>query len=114
MFYNGAECIAESGGVEGVGIEGGDENAKNCDEGSERRRVRICVSEKGYEDGEESGGLGSEESRRDEWDDDGNEVERCLEDVAVVEGRVVAGESALKGCDECCKVCRGRGSCRRG
>jgi len=41
------------------------------------------------------------ESGRYEWDDDGNEVERCWEDVAVVEGRLVAGESALKGCNEC-------------
>ena len=58
--------------------------------------------------------MGSEESRRDEWDDNGNELERCWEDVAVVEGRLVAGESTLKGCNECCKVGRGRGSCRRG
>ena len=58
--------------------------------------------------------MGSEESRREEWDDDGNEVERCWEDVAVVEGRLVAGESALKDCNECCKVGRGRGSCRQG
>jgi len=114
MFDSGAECVAESGSVEGVRIEGGDENAKNCDEGLEGRRVRICMREKGYEDREESEGLGSEESRRDEWDDNGNEVERCWEDVAVVEGRLVADESALKGCDECCKVGRGRGSCRRG
>jgi len=42
------------------------------------------MREKGYEDREESGGLGSEESRRDEWDGNGNEVERCWEDV--VEG----------------------------
>jgi len=28
MSYNGAECVAESGGVERVGIEGGDESAK--------------------------------------------------------------------------------------
>ena len=27
------------------------------------------------------------ESGRYEWDDNGNEVERCWEDVAVVEGR---------------------------
>jgi len=67
MFDNGAECVAESGCVEGVGIEGGDENAKDCDEGPEGRRVRICMREEGYEDGEESGGLGSEESRRGEW-----------------------------------------------
>jgi len=89
--------------------------------------VRICIREKGYEDREESGGLGSEESRRDGWDGNGNEVERCWEDV--VEGRtrrgtsstvlippppiLVAGESALKGCNEYCKVGRGRGSCRR-
>jgi len=83
-------------------------------EGPEGRRVRICMREKGYENGEECGGLGSEEGRRDEWDDNGNEVEHCWEDVAVVEGRLVAGESALKGCNECCKVGRGRGSCRRG
>jgi len=114
MFYNGAECVAESRGVEGMGIEGRDENAKNCDEGPEGRRVRICMREKGYENGEECGRLGSEEGRRDEWDDNGNEVERCWEDVAVVEGCLVAGESALKGCNECCKVGRGRGSCRRG
>jgi len=54
------------------------------------------------------------ESGRYEWDDDGNEVECCWEDVAVVEGRLVAGESALKGCNECCKAGRGRGSGRRG
>jgi len=58
--------------------------------------------------------LGSEESRRDEWDDNGNEVERCWGYIAVVEGRLVAGESTLKGCNECCKVGRGRGSCRQG
>ena len=42
-----------------MGIEGGDENTKNCDKGPEGRRVRICtcMREKGYEDGEESGGL---------------------------------------------------------
>jgi len=72
------------------------------------------MREKGYEDGEESGGLGSEEGRRDEWDDNGSEVERCWEDVAVVEGRLVTGESALKGCNECGKVGRGCGSCSRG
>ena len=94
-----------------MGIEGGNENAQNCDEGPEGRRVRICMRDNGYEDGEQSGGLGSEESRRDEWDGNGNEVERCW---AVVEGRLVAGESALKGCNEGCKVGRGRGSCRRG
>jgi len=67
-----------------------------------------------WESREESGELGSEESRRGEWDDNGNQVECCWEDVAVVEGRLVAGESALKGCNECWKVGRGRGSCRRG
>jgi len=61
-----------------------------------------------------SGGLGSEESGRDKWDDNGNEVQRGWKDVAIVEGRLVAGESALKGCNERCKVGRGRGSCRRG
>jgi len=40
-----------------VGIEGGNEDTKNCDKGPEGRRVRICMREKGYEDGEESGGL---------------------------------------------------------
>jgi len=89
MFDNGAECVAESGGVEGVRIEGGDENAKNCDEGPEGRRMRIYMWEKGYEDEEECEGLGSEESRRDEWDDNGHEVVGCWEDVAVVEGRLV-------------------------
>jgi len=83
MFDNGAECVAESGGVEGVRIGGGDENAKNCDEGPEGRRMRICMWEKGYEDEQECGELGSEESRRGEWDD--NEVERRWEDVTVVE-----------------------------
>ena len=109
MFDNGAECVAGRGGVERVGVERvgverGDENAKDCNEGPEGRRVRICMWEKGYEDREECGGLGSEESRSDEWDDNGSEVERCWEDVAVVEGRLVAGESALKGCNECCKL----------
>ena len=97
-----------------MGIEGGNENAQNCDEGPEGRRVRICMRENGYEDGKESGGLELEKNRRDEWDGNGNEVERCWEDVAVVEGRLVAGESALEGCNEGCRVGRGRGSCRRG
>ena len=53
------------------------------------------MREKGCEDREEGGVLGSEESRRNEWDDNRNEVERCWEDFTVVEGRLVANESAL-------------------
>ena len=71
------------------------------------------MREKGYKGGEEGGGLGSEESRRDEWDDNRNEVERCWKDVTVVEGLLVVDESSLKGCNEYCKVGRGRRSCRR-
>jgi hypothetical protein len=55
--------------------------------------------------------LGSEESRRDKKDDYCNKVERRWEDVTVIEGRLVAGEGALKGRNECCKVGRGRRSC---
>ena len=33
--------------------------------------MRTCMREKGYEDREESGGQGSEESRGDEWVDNG-------------------------------------------
>ena len=76
--------------------------------------MEICMGEKGCEDREEGGGLGSEESRRVEWDDNSNEVKRCWEDVSLVEGRLVANESALKCCNECCKVGRGRQSCRGG
>jgi len=61
---------------------------------------------KGYEDGEEIWGLGLEESRRDEWDGNSNEVECCWEDVAVIEGCLIASESALKSCNKCCKVGR--------
>ena len=114
MFDNGAGCVAESGTSREWESKEEMKMLKNCDKGLEGRRVRICMREKGYEDGEESGGLRSEESRRDEWNDNGNEVERCWEDVAVVEGRLVADESALKGCNECCKVGESRGSCRRG
>jgi hypothetical protein len=47
----------------------------------------------------------------DEMDDYCNEVECRWEDVTLVEGRFVAGEGALKGRNECCKVGRGRRSC---
>ena len=94
-----------------MGIQGGDESTKNCDEGPKGRRVGVCMREKRCKDGEKSGGLGSEESRRDEWDDNRNQVERCWKDVAIVEGLLVADEGSLKGCNEYCKVSRGCRSC---
>jgi len=69
MVLNALRRAGASSGWEG--IEGGDKNTKNCDKGPEGRSVRICMREKGYEDGEDSGGQGSEEGRRDEWDDNG-------------------------------------------
>ena len=44
----------------------------------------ICMREKECEDWEEGGGLGPEESRRDERSDYGKEVNGCWEDVSLV------------------------------
>lgn len=74
MFDKGAESVANTGSVERVRIERGDEDAVDCEEGAEGRRVGVCMREKGREDREEGGRLGSEESRRDEWNEYRNEV----------------------------------------